>query len=90
MNPDFLDLLTAFNAADVRYMVVGAYAVAEHGRPRATKDIDLWIEANSENASRVMSALREFGAPLGDLRAEDLASVGQGFMMGLPPDASIY
>ncbi len=85
MNQDFLDLLSAFNAAEVRYLVVGAYAVGVHGHPRGTKDLDLWIEASAENATRVMGALRSFGAPLGDLEARDFETPGTGFMMGTPP-----
>ena len=61
MNPDFIDLLRAFVAADVRFLVVGAYALALHGRPRATGDLDVWVEATPENTSRVMRALAEFG-----------------------------
>lgn len=85
MNEDFLDLLSALCAADARFLVVGAYAVGVHGRPRATKDLDVWIEPSRENAARVMRALRQFGAPLMDLTEDDLATPGVGFMMGLPP-----
>jgi hypothetical protein len=59
---DFVDLLRAFTAADVRFLVVGAYALALHGRPRATGDLDLWVDATAENAARVMDALAAFGA----------------------------
>jgi hypothetical protein len=85
VNQDFLDLLSAFNAAEVRYMVVGAYAVGVHGHPRATKDLDIWIQASTDNASRVMNALRTFGAPVGDLETRDFETPGTGFMMGSPP-----
>jgi hypothetical protein len=61
MNEDFLDLLSALNAADARFLVVGAYAVGVHGRPRATNDLDVWIEASKENARRVLAALRGAG-----------------------------
>jgi len=54
MNPDFVDLLRAFAGADVRCMIVGAYALVVHGRPRATGDLDIWIDATPENAPRVM------------------------------------
>jgi hypothetical protein len=73
MNPDFVELLRAFNAASVRFLVVGAYALALHGRPRATGDLDIWIDATPENAARVMLALAAFGAPLTDVSVEDLA-----------------
>lgn len=65
--------------------MIGAYAVGIHGRPRATKDLDVWIEATPENAPRVLDALHRFGAPLGDLTATDLDHVGTGFKMGIPP-----
>lgn len=85
MNQDFLDLLSAFNAAEVRYLVVGAYAVGVHGHPRATKDLDVWIEASVENAARIMNALATFGAPMENLEARDFERPGTGFMMGIPP-----
>jgi hypothetical protein len=85
MNPDFLDLLTALSVADARFLVVGGYAVGVHGRPRATKDLDVWIEASADNARKVMQALREFGAPIGDLAERDLEMPGTGFKMGEPP-----
>jgi hypothetical protein len=75
---DFLDLLTALNAAEARYLLVGGHAVGLFGRPRATKDFDLWIEASRDNAARVMKALRDFGAPLGTLGEADFASPGSG------------
>lgn len=85
MNEDFLDLLSSLLDAEAKFLVVGAYAVGIHGRPRATKDLDVWIEASEENATRVVRALRDFGAPLGDLTEADLAQVGTGFKMGSPP-----
>jgi hypothetical protein len=84
-SPDFLDLLTALNDAEARYMLVGGHAVGVFGRPRATKDFALWIEASTDNAARVMAALRAFGAPLGDLSEADFAVGGNGFRMGNPP-----
>ena len=65
--------------------MVGAYAVGVHGHPRATKDLDIWIDASPENAGRVMNALRASGAPLGELDARDFETPGTGFMMGKPP-----
>jgi hypothetical protein len=76
MNPDFLDLLRAFSAADVRFLIVGAYALALHGRPRATGDLDVWVDATPENAPLVLRALGEFGAPLADIAEADLARPG--------------
>ena len=85
MNEDFLDLLSSLAAAEVRFLVIGAYAVGIHGHPRATRDLDVWVEATPENAARVLDALHAFGAPLGDLTASDLDHVGAGFKMGIPP-----
>jgi len=85
LNPDFVDLLRAFNAADVRYLVVGAYALALHGRPRATGDLDIWIEPTPDNARRVMHALAAFGAPLESISADDFAHEGIVFQIGVPP-----
>lgn len=56
MNPDFVDLLRAFTEADVRFLVVDAYAFAHHGRPRATGDLDVWVEATPANAGRIVRA----------------------------------
>jgi hypothetical protein len=85
MNPDFLDLLRALAAHNVRFLVVGAYALGAHGRPRATGDLDVWIDATADNAPRVMRALSEFGAPLTDVTVADFARPGVVFQIGLPP-----
>ena len=85
MNPDFVDLLRAFVAADVRFLIVGAYALALHGRPRATGDLDVWVEATPENARRVMPALAAFGAPTASISESDFAKPGVTFQIGLPP-----
>ena len=85
MNPDFVDLLRAFIAADVRFLIVGAYALALHGRPRATGDLDVWIEATPDNAVRVMKALVAFGAPLADVSLEDFSREGVTYQIGVPP-----
>jgi hypothetical protein len=85
MNPDFVDLLRAFVAADVRFLIVGAYALALHGRPRATGDLDVWVEANPDNAARVMQALASFGAPLSDVSADDFSRPGVTYQIGVAP-----
>jgi len=85
MNQDFVDLLRTFAAHDVRFLVVGAYALGVHGRPRATGDLDVWIEATPANAVRVIEALADFGAPLADVDVLDFAQPGIVFQMGLPP-----
>ena len=85
MNQDFVDLLRVFGAHDVRFLVVGAYALGVHGRPRATGDLDLWVEPTPSNAANVMRALAAFGAPLADVSTADFARPGIVFQMGLPP-----
>lgn len=82
VNDDFRNLLSAFVRAEVRFLVVGGYAVGIHGRPRATKDLDLWVDCSAANSRRVLAALAEFGAPLGDLQATNLSKPGKGFKMG--------
>jgi hypothetical protein len=85
MNPDFVDLLRAFTAADVRFLIVGAYALAVHGRPRATGDLDVWIDATPENAPRVMRALAAFGAPMTEIGEADFARPGVVYQIGVAP-----
>jgi hypothetical protein len=85
MNPDFVDLLRAFIAADVRFLIVGAYALALHGRPRATGDLDVWIEPTPQNAARVMNALASFGAPLADVSVDDFSREGVTYQIGVAP-----
>ena len=85
MNQDFVDLLRAFVDHEVRFLVVGAYALGVHGRPRATGDRDVWVDATPENAIRVMDALAWFGAPLEQVTADDFSRPGIVFQMGVPP-----
>jgi len=84
VNPDYRDLLSAFNAHGVEFMVVGAHALAAHGHVRATRDLDVWVRPDPTNARRVMAALGEFGAPLQDLAAEDLMPAGRHRALGGP------
>jgi hypothetical protein len=85
MNQDFLDLLRAFIDRDVRFLIVGAYALGVHGRPRATGDLDVWVDATPDNAGRIIEALEAFGAPLEQVTADDFSRPGIVFQMGLPP-----
>lgn len=84
-NRDFRDLFAELNAAGVEYLLVGAHALAVHGHIRATKDLDVWIRPHFQNAERVLKALAVFGAPVGRLRAEDFASPGTTFQIGIDP-----
>lgn len=85
MSPDFRDLLSEFNAHRVEYLVVGAQALAAHGRVRATGDLDVWVRPEAGNATRVLAALAAFGAPLQDLSVDDLSRPGVIFQIGVPP-----
>ena len=85
MSPDFRELLLEFNAASVEYLVVGAYALAVYGHVRATKELDVWIKPDSENADKVIAALTSFGAPLNDLLPEDLINPDTVFRSELTP-----
>jgi hypothetical protein len=85
MNRDFSELLLAFNAHHVEYMLVGAHALAVYGHVRATKDLDVWVRPETENAKRILTALKDFGAPLGDLTIDDLSKAGTVFQVGIPP-----
>ena len=85
MNQDFVDLLRAFIAREVRFLIVGAYALGIHGRPRATGDLDVWVEATPENAARLIHALADFGAPLDQISHHELSQPGVVFQIGLPP-----
>jgi hypothetical protein len=85
MSRDFVEMLSALSAAGVRFLIVGAHALAAHGTPRATGDLDVWVQATPENAVRVFQALEVFGAPLFDLQVDDLSTPGTVFQIGLPP-----
>ncbi len=85
MNPDFVAMLSELSAARAEYLIVGAHALAAHGHPRATGDLDLWVRPTPENAARVYQALTIFGAPLQDLTAADLVARDLVFQIGLPP-----
>jgi len=86
LNQDHRDILTVFNAEEVEYLVVGAYALAAHGFPRATGDLDLHVHSTPDNAARVFRALGIFGAPLRDLQVEDLSIPGIVYQVGLAPN----
>ena len=85
MVQDYKALLSAFHAHGVRYLIVGGYAVIYHAQPRFTKDIDLFIKADSANAQAIYAALAAFGAPLQGIRPEDFAERGSFFRFGRDP-----
>lgn len=85
-NTDLIDLLVALNAAGAEYLLVGAYAFAFHARPRATKDVDIFVGTDPENARKVWRALTDFGAPLAELSQNDLSTPGTFYIMSRPPN----
>jgi predicted nucleotidyltransferase len=85
VNADFTDLLRIFNARNVRYLVIGGYAVVQYAEPRFTKDLDVVVGTDSVNAEALYSALRDFGAPLSGLTPTDFSEEGFFFQMGVPP-----
>lgn len=87
MNPDFLDLVRLLGDAGARFLVVGAHALAAHGVPRATGDLDIWVQTTPENAAVIWRALADFGAPLEALgvRERDFAEDGNVVQIGTPP-----
>ena len=84
-NPDFKELLKIFEKRKIRYLVVGGYAVMKYSEPRFTKDLDVFIATDEDNANGVYSALKEFGAPLENLTVDDFAHEGYFYQMGRPP-----
>lgn len=84
---DFRDLLVELVDAGARFLVVGGYAVAVHGHPRATKDIDVWVEPTATNAKRVYAALARFGAPVAqfEIAADDFEQYDGVLQLGVAP-----
>ena len=85
LNEDYKDMLQALADEKVRFLLVGAYALAAHGYLRATMDIDIWVMPSPWNADAVLRALQRFGAPLHDLTAADLQAEGTIFQIGVAP-----
>ena len=88
MTDDWFDIIAAMLDADVRFLIVGAHALAVHGVPRGTQDLDIWIDPTAENAYRVWRALDDFGAPAEALgiTTEDLVREDTVIQFGLPPN----
>lgn len=86
LSPDLQDFIRALNNNDVKYLVVGGYAVAFHGHPRYTKDLDVWVWAERDNAKRMMKALDEFGFKSADLSEDDFVKPDHIIQLGYPPN----
>ncbi len=85
MNDDYRDMLCVLCDHGVRFLLVGAYAMGAHGYPRATADIDIWVEPSPENSRKVYRALAAFGAPLQTIREDDFVKPGVVFQIGVAP-----
>lgn len=85
LNQDFKEFVQSLNENKVRYLVVGGYAVAFHGHPRYTKDLDVWVESSPENAASVVKALDQFGFASLGLKPEDFLIPDQVIQLGFPP-----
>lgn len=85
LNEDYRDMLQCLADEKAKFILVGAYALAAHGYPRATMDIDIWVLPSPENALAVICALRRFGAPLEDLTQSDLCKDDTVFQIGVAP-----
>jgi hypothetical protein len=88
VSDDWAEVLGALGEAGARFLVIGAHAMAVHGVPRGTQDLDVWIDPTGANAERVWRGLAAFGAPLADLGVsrEDLSRPGIVIQLGLPPN----
>jgi len=82
---DFAELLKLFNAQNVEYVIVGGYALAYHGAPRFTGDLDLFVKPDIKNAQRIVAALDAFGFASLDIKADDLTKPDQVLQLGQPP-----
>ncbi len=86
LNPDFKEFIKSLNDNGVQYLVIGGYAVAVHGHPRYTKDLDIWIQVSPENAGRLVKAIREFGFESLGLTENDFMTPDQVIQLGFPPN----
>ncbi len=86
LNKDFKEFIALLNKHDVQYLVVGGFAVAIHGYPRYTKDLDIWVALSMENAVKILSALDDFGFGEFNLTAEDFTEPDQIIQLGFPPN----
>jgi len=85
LNSDYKDMLQVLLDNDVRFLLVGAYAMGAHGFPRSTGDIDIWVEPSPDNSRRVYRALAQFGAPLGEVDEATFVKVEVVFQIGVAP-----
>jgi len=85
ISSDYKDLFSILKKHKVKYLVVGAYAVMYYTEPRFTKDLDIWVKSDKENASKVYNALKEFGAPLINVSPKDFTKKEIIYQIGVAP-----
>jgi hypothetical protein len=85
LNEDYKDMLQTLLGNEVKFLIVGAYALAAYGYPRATGDFDIWIEASAENSKKILSSLTSFGAPTSGLTGKTFMEKGIVFQIGIAP-----
>ena len=85
LDKDFREFVELLNSASVEYLIVGGYALAAHGHPRYTGDLDIWIRAAKDNIDKVLAALAKFGFGSLGLKREDFLSPGAIIQLGYPP-----
>ncbi|MBS4036022.1 MAG: hypothetical protein KGZ85_16280 [Ignavibacterium sp.] len=86
LNKDFREFIELLNQNDVKYLIVGGYAVAVHGYPRYTKDIDIWIFTDESNLKKIVKAINDFGFKSSNIKVADLKESGTVVQLGLPPN----
>ena len=85
LNNDYKEMLQILSANDVKFLIVGAYAMAAYGHPRATGDIDIWVWATAENSEKIYNSLKQFGAPLAQINQDSFTEEGIVFQIGVAP-----
>lgn len=85
LNEDYKEMLRCLNTNDVKFLIVGAYALGAYGYPRATGDMDIWVMATADNSEKLYKALKEFGAPLAQIDEHTFVKQGIIFQIGVAP-----
>lgn len=85
LNEDYKEMLESLLGEKVKFILVGAYALAAHGFPRATGDMDIWVKPHDENSKKVYKALAKFGAPISEIREDEFSQPGLIFQIGVVP-----
>ena len=85
LNDDYKEMLSILSEEKVKYLVIGAFALSTYGYPRATGDIDIWVETNEENSRKVLKSLIRFGAPMDKISQDDFKAKGLIFQIGVAP-----